>query len=690
MGPEQNVKSNSGENLAFTDIFSSHRVMKRCPQCEREYSDVTLNFCLEDGEWLVEIGAVEPATAILPGQSHQAGVFPGSESATRAQIDVTDATALLPKDSVELSKHTETLRLTSNRKYVVAALLVIAGILGFFAWRFLSTRDAKPGPTEPIKMTRLTSSGNVTRAAISPDGKFLAYVEGDGEKQSLWTKQIATNSNVQVVQPSETNYFDVIFTPDGNYIYYLAQSGNEKAASLFKTPTLGGNAIKVLSQVGEAISFSRDGSQVAFQRYDVKTTESGIFVVNANGTNERKVASVSGHEWFSTRGPAWSPDGKFIACGAGDDRKFPQMTMMIIDVAGQNTKPLTTQRWDSLGRSVWLDDGSGILFTAGESGTNAPRQVWHIGYPTGKARRVTQDLNSYSEISVTADGNTLIATQRDQTSNIWVSPSADVNKAQKLEGGRDDGAGGLGWTPDGRIVYISSASGNTELWVMNKDGSDRRQITNDGATKFDLDVSPDGRYVIFVSEATGAKLWRVGLDGSGLTQLTNGNYDSTPRVSPDGKWVLYSSYNSGVLTLWKVPIDGGEPAQMTELYSTEPDISPDGKTIAAFHNDGNSATKLLLLPIDGGASHQERDLPQNIDWWAGPRWTPDGQSITYLEKKGNITDLWGMPAAGGAPKLIAQYKENGLMSREWSPDTKQVAIVRGTARTDVVLIRNFR
>ncbi|MGH9947689.1 MAG: protein kinase domain-containing protein [Pyrinomonadaceae bacterium] len=582
-----------------------------------------------------------------------------------------------------------------TRRLAIGACLVLltlgvaaAGI--FWGSRFLSGPSAKPGTSEPVKMTRLTNSGKVTRAVISPDGKFLSYVESEGKRQSLWTKQIATNSNVQVVAPAPTNYFDVTFTPDGNYVYFLARVANEKTASFYRVPTLGGIPVKVFNQVAEGISFSRDGSQIAFQRYEGSTTESSLIIANADGTNERKVAGVSGHEWFSTRGPAWSPDGKFIVSGAGDDREQRQMTMVAVNVSDQTIKPLTTQRWDSIGRSVWLSDGSGVLFSASENGTNAPRQIWHISYPNGVARRVTQDLNSYLDVSVTEDMTAIAAAQIDLTSSIWVSPNADVNKAVRIEGGRDDGAVGISWTPDGRIVYVSSASGNTEIWVMNKDGTERRQITSDGATKFSPVVSPDGRYIVFVSEATGAKLWRVDLDGGNSTQLTNGNYDSTPRISPDSQWVVYASYNSGKLTLWKVPITGGEPAQVTDLYSTAPDFSPDGKTIAAFHNDGQSAAKLLLLSIGSESSHNEIFLPQTLDWEAGPRWMPDGQSVTFLEKRGSISYVMAQPITGGSPKLLAEFKENGLLRREWSLNNKQVATVRGTARTDVVLIRNFK
>ncbi len=240
------------------------------------------------------------------------------------------------------------------------------------------------------------------------------------------------------------------------------------------------------------------------------------------------------------------------------------------------------------------------------------------------------------------------------------------------------------------MVYVSSASGDTEIWIMNQQGAELRQLTNDGATKFAPTVSPDGRYVVFVSELTGAHLWRVDIDGGNPTQLTSGNYDTTPRISPDGQRVVYSSYNSGKLTLWKVPLSGGTPVQVTDLWSSEPDISRDGKSIACIHNDARYVARLLVLPFDGVGSPQMFDIPQNLHWSGGLRWMPDGRSLTYIERRGSSTNLWGQPLEGGPPKLLAEFKENGILHREWSFNNKQVAVVRGTTRTDVVLIRNFR
>ena len=572
---------------------------------------------------------------------------------------------------------------------IVVGFLVLAAATFFIT--LLRTSTA-PGPVArpkaDMKVSRLTATNRVQSAAISPDGKFLAYAQNEGDKQSLWTKQIATNSTVQLVAAAPRTYANLTFSPDGNYVYYVARDPNDETGSVFRIPTLGATPLKVVGNVSEAIAFSPDGRQIAFQRYDANSSEATVVVADADGSNERKLTSHTGHEWFASRGVAWSPDSRFIACGAGDDRKSPQMAMVIINVKDGTTKDLSAQRWDSIGRSAWLSDGTAIVFSASDSGTTAARQIWQISYPGGEAHPITHDLNSYGDVSLTADSNALVATQTDVTSNIWAG--SDVTRATQITSGRDEGAAGVAWGPDGRIVYISSASGNTEIWAMKADGAEQRQLTNDTYTKFAPAVSPDGRYVVYVSEHGGVHLWRINLDGSNPTQLTNGNYDIKPRVSPDSQWVVYSSYSSGKLVLWKVPLGGGSPAQLTNVSSSDPDISPDGKLIASFHNDAQNVARLVIFDFAGGDPIKTLALPQTVQWSMGVRWTPDGQGLTYVDKRGSVTNLWLQPINGGAAKQLTDFKGEGILRREWTRDGRQVAIVRGNPRSDAVMIANFR
>ncbi len=551
----------------------------------------------------------------------------------------------------------------------------------------IKTRPALPPPQ--MKINRLTGSGKIVTAAISQDGKFLAYVESEGDAQSLWTKQILTNSNVKVVPAQELTYSNVTFTPDGNYIYYSANDETSDSFSVFRVPTLGGTPTKILDQGGRGLSFSPDGQRFVLERYDSNAGESSLIVATADGSSSSKLASLAGHEWFAAGGPAWSPNGNLIACATGDDRQDRQMTMTVFNVADGRSAQLTGQRWDAIGRSAWLADGSGIVFCASDSGTAAARQIWQITYPSGEARRVTYDLNSYLDLSIAADSKTLVASQRDRTAAIWVAPDAVIERVAQVTTGHNDGGGGLAWVGQDRLIYVSIASGNTEVWIMNSDGSGQKQLTNDSFFKYSPAVTPSGRYVVFVSQSGGIHLWRMDLDGSNILRLTRGNYDNNPRISPDGQWVVYSSYLSGKLALWRVPIAGGEPSQITEVFATEPDVSPDGKLVASLANDAEGKPTILIVPLAGGAPVKSLPLPSTIYWDAGPRWTPDGNALTYVDRRGNTMNLWLQPLAGGPPKQLTDFKEGGIMRREWSSDGKRVAVVRGLDRSDVVIISNF-
>jgi serine/threonine protein kinase len=585
----------------------------------------------------------------------------------------------------EIKRH----KLGSAVAFLVLALVL--GGLGYGLFRLVKssggqTTAANPAPAA-IKVQPLTANGNIPNAAISPDGKFLAYVQQvAGGQQSLWTKQISTNSNLQIVAPTSEPFFAVTFSPDGEYVFYVLFDDG----TIYRVPKLGGASVKIASDTGSPISFSPDGKQIVFEKYDATANEYSLIIINSDGTNARKLAARGGHEWFSS-GISWSADGKLIACATGSDNFQLHQTLAVVAVESGEVKEFTEQRWDSIRRVAWLPDGSGILFTASDKGANVSKQIWEISYPEGKARALTHDLTDYQELSLTADSKTLIAIQYEQSAHVFVSPNADVNKAEQVSKSKNEGAEGMTLTPDGRIVYISHASGATEIWIINKDGSNAQQLTNDGVSKYTPAVSSDGRYIIFASERPEQHIWRINLDGSQPVQLTNGKDEGNPRISSDGKWVVYSSYNSGSLALWRIPIEGGEPQKLTDFTATEPDVSPDGKFIACFFVDESSKRwQLGIIPFDGGKPVKTFDVPPTVAVDNSPQWMPDGRGITYIDGASDISNLWLQPTDGGAPKQLTNYKQGYLYRREWTRDGKQIAIVRGTETSDAVMITDFR
>lgn len=326
-----------------------------------------------------------------------------------------------------------------------------------------------------MNISRLTTSGKVTHAALSPDGKYVAHVTEDAEGDNLWLSHVAAPSSVRIAGPAATEYVWVAFAPDGAWIYYLALDRDKGNTALNRVPVLGGPSSRAADDV-EPVGFSPDGRQVAFVRwYD---NESRLIIAGADGANERTLATLRQPEFFrlNWNAPAWSPDGKTIACQTRlIDERGQYETVTGVGVGGEVPRPLTAGRWYHTGQPVWLADGSGLLVTASES-ANAPEQVWHVALKGGEATRVTHDLNDYHDLSLTADASSLAVVQDHSVSSIWVAPEGDASRARQVAsdaGWIEEAA----WTPDGRIVYRSNAGGDAELWVMNADGSNTKQLT---------------------------------------------------------------------------------------------------------------------------------------------------------------------------------------------------------------------
>ena len=178
-------------------------------------------------------------------------------------------------------------------------------------------------------------------------------------------------------------------------------------------------------------------------------------------------------------GVAWSPDGKRIATVArGRDDAGRFQSVVEVPVEGGAERVLTSQRWYQIQRLAWLADGSGLLMTAAEKASDhLNRQIWFLSYPGGEARKITNDLNNYGNISLNADSSVLVTVQENQATDVWVAPDGDAGRATQLKSvsGNMDGLDSVRWTPDGKIVFSSMAGGKDGIWIMEADGKNRKQ-----------------------------------------------------------------------------------------------------------------------------------------------------------------------------------------------------------------------
>ena len=695
--------------------------MKRCPQCNRVETDDALTYCRVDGTALIS----DSASISADSNTAKFGSAPvSSEIETSILPHLTDADAsrptapttvlppqTAPNTTTELSKSKDrNAGLKQNKTLVVllivAAILIGGGLvagLSFGVWKWYVARKSSVLSNRPVtgsnmKLQRLTTSGRASDAAISPDGKWVAHVKSDAGQQSLWLRQVANPSDTQIVPPSPQNYYGVTFAKDGNYIYYVQGEPNNPATrTLYQVNLLGGASRKVKENVSSPVSLSPDGTRLAFMRVQFVSGESALVVANADGTGEREVAVRKLPYTYSARGPSWSPDGKRLASSVtvGPPGEAVAGNIVVeVQVESGAERPITSEKWapGNSGQVAWLTDGSGLVVIAVEQGT-VSSQIWHVSYPGGEVRKITNDLNNYNRLSLTADSSALVTVQTEGEMNLWVAPQGDAGRAKQISSGRSDGQQGLSWMPGGKIVYTSRESGFSDIWSIEQDGKNQKQLTANARSNYNPWATPDGRYIVFTSTRARASrsIWRMDPDGGNLKQLTEGPGDLYPQSSPDGRWVVFQSTRSGTVRVWRISIDGGEPVRLTDRVTLGPTVSPDGSLIACFYREDqpNAPFKVALIPFAGGDPVKVLDVPPGVNGPAGLRWTPDGRALRFVDTTGGVSNIWSLPLDGGKPVQLTNFKTDQIFWFDFSRDGK-LAVSRGKQTSDVILIKDFR
>lgn len=602
--------------------------------------------------------------------------------------------AELPVVAIAASPRVEPPRRSWVLAGVLAAVVGAAVVVTIGARR--NPRAPVPLAFEPQRVERLTSDGGARRAAVSQGGSYVAFVraEADG-KQGLWLRQAAASTLVPVVPPAEVDFAGLAFAPDDGSIVYALYPHGEPVASLYEVPLLGGTPRRLLRDADSAPAFSPDGRRLAFVRNDPVQRASLLMIANRDGGGERVLARSAGRRVFSTEGLAWSPDAETVACAVRDvDAGGRFMTVVDVSLRDGRERTLTAHRWAEVGQVSWPSEGAGLIVDAWDPRESAlARSLWEISVRGGATRRLTHDLADYAGTSVTADGRALVSVQRTQSSATWVATLAAPERAIRItDGGGDPHAESLGlsWTADGRLLLGSVASGNVDVWLMNSDGSGRRQLTADPAPDYKPVEAPDGR-VLFASWRGGqSHVWDLDLGSGEQRELSRGRVDTYPQVLAGGRSIVYVSLGAdGRPALWRAARDGSGAAPLAARSSTLPAPSPHGDAIAAFSReraDGPMRLAVLPLPI-GGAAAAPRffDLPPTAFVPAGLQWTPDGRAVVYVETRGEVSNLIRQPLEGGPATPLTRFFEQRIFRFAISP-RGDLALTRGSEVDDVVLL----
>ncbi len=562
-------------------------------------------------------------------------------------------------------------------KVLVGAMAAIVCVaLAFGAYKLL-TRP-RGFNLLAMQMTKLTDSGKATQVAISPDGHFVVYVLRDGEQQSLYVRNVATKSDVQVLAPEIVQFLGVTFSLDGNYIYFVrSDKSTSNYRFLYVMPVFGGSPRQLIRDVDTPIDFSPDGKQFVFGRGIPKDIANEIRVAQSDGSGERLLATLPSTLAGFVPGVTWSPDGKTIAVSSVRLGKSVGWLLSVINVADGKIRILDDLGLRLAGRPVWMPDGNALVLSLADQGKS---QLWSVDFPSGELHRFSNDLSIYAQdLDGTRDGKVLAGIQEMKVADIWVAPTGDAARARQLTSGGtifNSVAPGPGST-----MLLSSFE---DLWLMNPEGGGQPTLLAPQAHNLFAASSCGDRYIVFDSLRDGKQLlWRTDADGSNGKQLADEAGFSV--CSPDGKWFFYVSKRN----LYRMSIEGGTPSQVTTAQTGAGfDVSPDGNLLAILYQEGNPVPvlKIGVVPASGGDLRFVGLLPSG---GRALRWSPNGKGIQYLLTRSGATNVWEQPLAGGDPHPVTRFASGLIFSFAWSRDGKQLLLSKGSDNSDVILISNF-
>jgi serine/threonine protein kinase len=591
----------------------------------------------------------------------------------------------------------------------VALLVLVAAVVGIaVSWPRGGPDSTMPAGTATIlsaapfslqnaSVTRLTSTGTASLPALSPDGRYVAYVETVGDEQSLWIRQSATSSNVQIVASRPgVRIVATTVTPDGDFVDYVTVTQSPQVAyTLWRVPFLGGASRRLIENVHSGVAWSPDGQQLAFVR--MRGGFAGgrdLVIADADGRNERVLISPDRTQpaFFSLANPsgighrlAWSPDGAVIASiGVGFPGGVLTGYAMFVTVADGRIEavPQTPP-----GQIAWIDNST--LLQARAVSQAATWQLWRLAYPSGETSKLTNDLDGYPYVSTLAGGERFAAVRSEERADIWLGDGDGRNLRLAATSDRarvfDSSAMALAWASD-RLLYTSRSGNSATVLESRLDGSAPEELLREAGG---ITITRDGQTLVYVSLEEGNLGWLWKSDGGGRRpEPLVRDVVMWPRLTPDNQ-VLYVTDLQARL----VSLDGGESRLIAEINARAPDVSPDGRLLAFISLSASDELEIVVCAMPDCSAQRHFKPPGVTDPITranAVRFTPDQTAVAYVNATAPA-NIWLQPLDGSAPRPLTEFEDDlSIFDFAWAADGQRLAIARGKVSTDIVLFSGLR
>jgi eukaryotic-like serine/threonine-protein kinase len=597
--------------------------------------------------------------------------------------------------------------------FVGVLLAVILGSL--VVWRGRQRPETQPREVSFKPLTSFSSENPVENAAISPDGKYLAFCS----EGKLSRQVVSSGEKRSVPLPEGFRVSTVTWFPDGTKLLLGRQPGSPQSdGSVWALSLLGGPPQMIVEQASFP-SVSPDGSLVAFIRSNAERNAVEIWVVGANGEGPRRVRAPSFGEGPPTDppgyyAPVWSSDGQRLFYLRDDQKsRFIESS----DLNGDKVTTPFSSKAVGFHSLCWAPDGRILFFMHNERQHGIPETagLWEIrvdiatGKPLSAARRLTQwsgyGFVNARTLSITADGQRLALLRGGAQTDVYVAELGPGGKAMKTprrltQVDSDDAA--WDWMADSRaVLFASTRNGRGDFDIFKQDTSqpDAEPIVATADSEWHPNLSPDGAFILYLiaeqRSPTASRLLRVPVSGGPPELVLRGEKIKNFSCAREAKQCVVVEEVAGrqILTTFD-PLKGrGEKLPMSDYPQFARGIlSPQGRLIDKM----KSSPEGLRIGVRSltGESVEEftfKNLTGDYQFYG---WSADGKGIYIGMGWGSSSDFLPVLYAGLSGHSQVLWKRQSGPGAWFdypipSPDGRYLAVTIGTYESNAWMLENF-
>ena len=642
-----------------------------------------------------KLGSVYALRSELDAWARSRNLFPANEGLeTGSRLDhlerstavVGDPDRALGAITPPVSPPTARSRSRSIALWSLTAMGLILA-LGSTWWVLQRTDYFWRNPLNDAHFQNVTDFGGAEQAAaISRDGKFVAFLSDRDGRMDVWVTQLGTGQfynltrgRVQeLVNPSVRT---LGFSPDGTAVTFWARGAprsNAHDISIWAVPTLGGQPRPYLEGVAE-FDWSNDGSRLV---YHTPGPGDPMFVKESGQQTAGQrifVAEAGLHGHF----PLWSPDGTFIYFVQGS---LPDaMDIWRISAAGGVPERITHH--DSrVSHPVWLNRRTLMYLASDKDGAGPWLHSVHV--ESRVSHRVSAGFDRYTSLAASADGRRLVATLANPMGTLWRLPLADtpVDASAATPISLPTGRGFSPRLAPGYLLYVSSKGTSDGIWRLSDGAATEVWSTPDARIIGGPEVAPDGQRVAFsVSRGGGTRLYVMNSDGTSARVVTESlELRGAPAWAPDGQSITTAANVDGTPHLFRIALSGAQVPLIKE-YALDPAWSPDGELLV--YSGADVGTTFPLKAVTAAAKPYA--IP-NLTLTRGARrvrFVQGRRGLVVMRGEIQHKNLWLIDLATGAERQLTNLASDfNFRDFDVSPDGHQIVLERVQERSGVVLI----